>query len=79
MKKYRSHKIVEAGKIVGVLSAGVVQYDVDDTLEDISNADHERMRGMAGGSVTGGYLVRYEDGYLSWSPAEAFEAGYSEI
>lgn len=27
----------------------------------------------------GGYLVQYEDGYLSWSPAAAFEAGYVRI
>jgi hypothetical protein len=25
----------------------------------------------------GGYLVEYADGYLSFSPAEAFEEGYS--
>jgi hypothetical protein len=24
----------------------------------------------------GGYYVQYDDGYESWSPAEAFEAGY---
>ena len=27
----------------------------------------------------GGYYVVYEDGYKSFSPAEAFEAGYSRI
>jgi hypothetical protein len=27
----------------------------------------------------GGYLVQYEDGYLSWSPAKAFEDGYTRI
>ncbi|MBX9609707.1 MAG: hypothetical protein K2Y51_26090 [Gammaproteobacteria bacterium] len=27
--------------------------------------------------ITTGYYVQYEDGYSSWSPAEAFEAGYS--
>jgi len=26
-----------------------------------------------------GYYVRYEDGYESWSPAETFESGYSEV
>jgi hypothetical protein len=26
-----------------------------------------------------GYYVRYEDGYESWSPSEAFEAGYTRI
>lgn len=24
----------------------------------------------------GGYYIRYEDGYESWSPAHAFESGY---
>lgn len=27
----------------------------------------------------GGYYVRYKDGYESWSPAEAFENGYTRI
>lgn len=27
----------------------------------------------------GGYYVRYEDGYESFSPAEAFEGGYKKI
>jgi hypothetical protein len=29
--------------------------------------------------VLGGYFVVYDDGYQSFSPAEAFEAGYSII
>ena len=27
----------------------------------------------------GGYYVVYEDGYASWSPAKAFEDGYTPI
>lgn len=27
----------------------------------------------------GGYYVQYKDGYQSWSPAEAFEDGYTEV
>jgi hypothetical protein len=27
----------------------------------------------------GGYYVVYEDGYLSFSPSEAFESGYTKI
>lgn len=27
----------------------------------------------------GGYYVQYEDGYFSYSPAKAFEEGYSRI
>lgn len=26
----------------------------------------------------GGYFVKYDDGYQSWSPADKFEAGYVE-
>jgi hypothetical protein len=29
--------------------------------------------------TAGGYYVLYEDGYESWSPAEAFESGYTRI
>lgn len=27
----------------------------------------------------GGYYVVYEDGYASWSPAKAFEEGYTRV
>jgi hypothetical protein len=27
----------------------------------------------------GGYYVVYSDGYKSWSPAEAFESGYTRV
>ena len=27
----------------------------------------------------GGYYVRYQDGYESWSPADAFEDGYTLV
>ena len=27
----------------------------------------------------GGYYVVYDDGYLSWSPADAFESGYTRL
>ena len=27
----------------------------------------------------GGYYVQYQDGYESYSPAEAFESGYSRV
>ena len=27
-------------------------------------------------ALVGGYVVDYEDGYVSWSPAGAFEEGY---
>ena len=36
-----------------------------------------KLRG--GDPAVGGYYVRYEDGFESWSPAEAFEKGYTRI
>lgn len=27
----------------------------------------------------GGYFVQYQDGYCSWSPADAFESGYTIV
>lgn len=29
--------------------------------------------------LVGGYYVVYKDGYASWSPAKAFEEGYSRV
>lgn len=31
------------------------------------------------GAKAGGYFVRYADGYESWSPARAFEEGYTAV
>lgn len=36
-------------------------------------------RKNATGVVDPGYYVVYEDDYVSWSPTEAFEKGYTEI
>lgn len=32
-----------------------------------------------GAPVVGDYYVQYDDGYKSWSPAKAFEEGYTRI
>lgn len=86
---YRCHKTVRAGKIaiVGhrVLDGGIncsgaylAFCDHPDpgypTLPavDVSAEFVERHNPQVGG-----YLVQYEDGYQSYSPAQAFEAGYS--
>lgn len=78
MKKYRSHKIVEAAVIVGA-SAGenFVRVKGEGGSEKITVPDGFFARGFP---EAGDYLVRYEpDGYLSWSPRDKFEAGYTEI
>lgn len=83
MKQYQSHKVVRAGKIDGPPfyseeRAGYripIEADVDYL---ISVNIYDRIRSMAGGGgLEGGYLVEYADGYVSWSPAKAFEDGYT--
>lgn len=82
MKKYVSHKIVEAGKIAAIevnedKSARIAL----DTGEMVKSSDQWYRNQTArkdGEELVGGYYVRYSDGYDSWSPAQAFEEGYTE-
>lgn len=84
MDRYKSHKIVEAGKITGIEQMeGVASATI--TIESGGNfrvGSNWVLR--AGGvpdisKIVGGYYVRYEDGFESWSPAEAFEQGYTRL
>lgn len=75
MKKYKSHKIVEAGLIGAFTEKGVLFEDGSET--QITDAEYTRIDKMIDGRD--GYLVRYDDGYLSWSPKDVFEAGYTEV
>lgn len=87
MRKYQSHKIVEAGR---VLSVGwrdpegwhvYVDTDEGDTLVKLNDEEYQRL--VSGNDesrkLTSGYLVRYSDGYISWSPAAPFEEGYTLV
>jgi hypothetical protein len=85
MPKYRSHKTVWALKIASVVDPTNPGDETDGsrvlTFED---SEYAPMR-VALAFVrkhdpkAGGYYVVYEDGYASWSPAEAFESGYTRI
>lgn len=89
MKKYRSHKVVEAAPIlamshlVGGPDRVVVEGDrrvVDGRTEAMGEEIAVPKGFFARGTpAIGDYLVRYEDGYLSWSPKKAFEDGHSAI
>lgn len=82
MQKYRSHKVVEAGKILGFKSdqstspptMGVV---IQGQSEPEMVPMHWHTNKNEGSDDDLGYLVRYEDGYLSWSPSKPFEEGYT--
>lgn len=81
MRRWQSHKIVEAGIITGLewpTASGTppTHAQVDGgALVDLPPDIFSR-----GGPLIGSdYLVRYADGYLSWSPKKAFEDGYIEV
>lgn len=84
--RYKCHKEVHALKIEkvfdsfapaaeggaktgGVLAVESPYASIDVTIEWMQK--HE--------PVAGGYYVVYDDGYTSFSPAEAFESGYTRI
>lgn len=75
MPKYQSHKKVWALKIKKI-SHGNVLHPFEDEYAAFE-VDEEYM--VKHDPKAGGYYVVYEDGYKSFSPAEAFEAGYTLI
>ncbi len=82
MRRYQCHKKVEAAKIVDVPAP----HDAVGALRDDYFIRHESGTVTVDGEwianhqpEVGMYLVWYEDGHLSVSPAASFEAGYTEI
>ena len=72
---YRCHKVVGAAKVVAfdeTEHVGEVRFETD------HGAFAVRLAPSASPQV-GGYVVRYADGYLSYSPAQAFEEGYTMV
>lgn len=78
LPQYKCHKVVRAAKITDLRGNGTEAPDL--------------VLGEIGGIVAllpdwyekhkphvGGYYVLYEDGYKSFSPAEAFEGGYTRL
>jgi len=86
LRRYRCHKIVKAGKIKDfpliIQTVGVGELiNYSQTIEVLP---HEFIEVPAGWMAEhkpeiGGYIVEYEDGYISYSPAKAFEEGYTLI
>lgn len=72
---YQSHKRVRASKII----------TIDKAADGVTRLILEQ-EGFPPFPVTDDFVTRhkpqalvYDDGYLSWSPAEAFENGYTRI
>ena len=79
LPRYRCHKCVSAAKITHLLTH--VDGMLDLTVID-DNGKEGKLRMSADWNHKhspdlGGYLVMYDNGYSSYSPAEVFEAGYT--
>ena len=88
MPKYKCHKEVYALKIESVEldshvaskegretdGSALLHFEEEEGFEAIK-VDHSFVKKHS--PQGGGYYVVYEDGYKSWSPADAFESGYS--
>lgn len=77
LPQYKCHKVVRAGKIL----ATARNPNEDAVFLDVDGVVNKWLSAPAGwlnkhNPDIGGYLVAYEDGYLSYSPAVAFEDGY---
>jgi hypothetical protein len=84
MKTYQSHKRVQAAKITGVpftdpamLGGPGDVYDV--TVEGGDTISMPAARFANYHPKVGDYVVKYDDGYTSFSPAKAFEDGYTLV
>ena len=82
MKRFRSHKEVDAAEIIDILSS-LTGFEIVAETYDESNPtktypvdENFFKRGKA---KPGDFLVLYNDNYLSWSPRKPFIEGYTEI
>ncbi len=87
LPQYQCHKRVRAARIVSIESApesGEILFLDKPDPREVSGSrlagtqlhvDAAWVRKHM--PMIGGYFVQYEDGYSSYSPAEAFESGYS--
>ena len=86
MPRYKSHKTVHALKIAEIVRDGEGENRDADGSAIIMPADEgygpfrvESAYMRKHDPQVGGYFVVYDDGYRSFSPAEAFEEGYTRI
>ena len=77
MPSYKSHKEVTAVKITSIekLQDGSAIISADEQENFIVSSEYVNKHDPH----VGGYWVKYDDGYESFSPAEAFESGYTRI
>lgn len=74
LPKYKSHKTVQAVQI-RMLDGNIIVPE-DEHIDPFTVSDEYLAKHSP---KAGGYFVQYDDGYQSFSPAEAFENGYTPI
>lgn len=79
MNRYRCHKEVDAFQITDILPdqntpGGYSLLDGDGGGVEVLEAYMDKHAPQVGG-----YYIKYTDDYESWSPADAFEGGYTLI
>ena len=72
MNKYIGTKLVEAEKAT-LAEAQALKTGACDTIEEA----RRRFGGSDDGNL--GYVVKYPDGYISWSPKDVFEQSYMQV
>lgn len=81
LPRYQCHKIVRAAKVVSAEHLSNNEFYL--TLElpggEAAHAHWRSGKPTNAGQLVGGYIVQYDDAYESWSPAAAFESGYTLI
>lgn len=81
MPKYKCYKEVWALKIAGISLPQNEAGDAELGFDDSGYAPRLMAKEWLDkhNPEVGGYLVFYKDGYVSFSPAKAFEEGYTKI
>lgn len=77
MPRYKSHKEVHALKIAQIDEhdhGGALITPEEDGYDPFEVSDEYMLKHVP---MVGGYYVVYADGYKSYSPAKAFESGYT--
>ena len=77
MPKYKCHKEVWALKIKAIERGAVTKISFEEPgyASILVSYDYDTKHNPE----VGGYYVVYEDGYSSYSPAQAFESGYTRM
>lgn len=84
LTEWQCHKKVKSEKIVDIFGTPTLPNQEWDgslmlVLENGNQVQKDLIWLEKHNPVVGGYFVRYKDGYESFSPAQAFEEGYTKL